>query len=73
MTIQKIPITVGFDQEKIIGYAEIDIESLPDNPNYVLSLGYTIEEGSNTPPTIKMLGVVNDLEYLDYLVNSGVI
>ncbi len=44
--IEKIPITLDFDMERIIGYAEIETELLPQVPNYHFALGYQIKDAT---------------------------
>lgn len=36
----KVPVTLGFDENKIIGMCELDESRLPPKPNWHLALGY---------------------------------
>jgi hypothetical protein len=69
----RLPITVGFNPLRVIGYAEIDTKLLPDSPDFVLSLSYRERsrpqrQQIGEPAYIPLeLSVLADSEYATYL------
>lgn len=71
-TIEKIPVTIGFDSQETVGILEIDVSKLPKHsPDFIFSIGYEVlgVDESNKVSDYKLvqLGVINDRIMLDYL------
>lgn len=76
-----VPVTIGFDNAKVIGYCCLDSTKLPATSQFVLSLAikvvgeYTPGEIPNKPYygeyELLQLGVVKDDDYIAYLKQIG--
>ena len=51
----KVPVTIGFDNERIIGELSVDESKLPDNGRYCFALGISVDDQAAVPgePTSK--------------------
>jgi hypothetical protein len=70
--IKKIPVTIGFDDTKIVGILEIDTDELPKgSPDFIFSLGYEVlgvdDYNKVNDYNLVQLGIVNDRTMLEYL------
>lgn len=57
----KLPIHNSFDQQQVIGWAELDETKLPGAPNWHLALGY-LDMGDGTYQ-LRTLGLVPDHKF----------
>ena len=65
----ELPIVLDFDfsnADKVVGYAVVDPDMLPTEPNYVFSLGYVAFDDGRYPE-VTCLGLVNDNDYAEIL------
>lgn len=72
MHIKTIPITIGFDQDKIIGHAEIDLDLVPKDMEYVFSIGYRVDLKDTSKNELKQIGLIRDEDFVRYLKNKEV-
>lgn len=71
--MMRIPVTLDFDQTKIVVFMEIDESKLPNTPNYCFSIGYSIPSEAiidkDTPMEHRLceVSVIYELKYYEYL------
>ena len=74
--MKTIPVVVGFNTDKQIGYLTIDETKLPAGPNYVFALGYKINTVDYDAKNDKFrvleceliqVSLQTDSQYLEYL------
>ena len=66
----EVPIYIDFDDEKPIGTAKINKADLPDNINWVLSVGFRTLELENEKVTsyeLLQFGLISDDNFSSYL------
>jgi len=66
----EVPICIGFEPDKQIGVARISKDSLPDSPEWVLSLGIKatkLQNGSIAEYELIQFGLIDDANYRGYL------
>jgi hypothetical protein len=76
----EIPVTMGFDSDKVIGKLMVDETMLPAEPDFVFSLAVTSamsfgldDKGVKTNGPFKLVEVslISDDNYIGYLRQSG--
>lgn len=75
MNIIRVPVLLGFDHTKAIGFMEVDADQLPGKPNYCFALGYaasSIKDGEVQDYNLYTIGVVSDNDYANLLRAAGV-
>lgn len=80
--MKNIPVTVGFDNKRIIGFMDVDESQLPPDAQFVFALGVTAQlkgavgeiprEPLSGPYTLHEVSVVSDEKYAAYLAQVGV-
>lgn len=66
MTVKTFPITLGFDNTQVIGYASIDTSKLPPTPDFHFSIGFYSNDLSpleDRSYELAVLGLVNDSKF----------
>lgn len=81
----EVPVTLGFDRSKVIGWLRIRKDALPTTPNFVFSLGIKALDMSKVVPgeipkmdyvneyELVEVGLIHDDRYIGYLKQVGVI
>ncbi len=62
--MKTVPITIGFDNTRIIGFAEIDLAKLPKDFDYCFSIGVMLDSGNSE---LIQLALVSNDSHLSYL------
>ena len=73
---KQIPITINFDNERIIGFADIDLSKIPKQPNYVFSIAVMVKDaladGTITDSELVQLALMHQDDYKKYLESEHV-
>jgi len=71
----EVPVCVNFEQDKQIGTLRLRKDALPDQPNWVLSIGYKVlgrtEDMAVSSYELVHVSIVNDSDYVAYLKQQG--
>lgn len=67
--IIELPVSIGFDNSKIVGKLIISKDALPPTPDYTFALGYRYISG--TEYELLEVSIVLDVYYARYLEQYG--
>jgi hypothetical protein len=71
----RIPVTLHFNTARVIGFMEVDENSIPKTPDFVFALGYkTLDpesDASGRQFVLLDVGLVQDSEYAAFLLNNN--
>lgn len=67
--MKEIPVTIGFDNTRIIGMMTIDENQLPKGYDYVFSLGVRLLDEQHCE--LMQVGLIDNSNYLEYLQGAN--
>lgn len=71
MNLKTIPVVLDWNHDREIGSMTIDVDKLPQQPDFVITLGYRNEIYPRY--VLTAVSVVSDKKYKEYLDNQALV